>query len=59
MSFKDWMTYMLEKLVWYMETPKQERKRLKAEKKELWSVKWFGMLPVAIKMYFRKLRNSR
>jgi YqzE-like protein len=57
MSFKEWISYLLQRLIWYMETPKQERKEIKKATKEAWSVKWFGMIPFSIKMYVNKQRS--
>jgi len=50
MSFKEWVQFMLERMLWYMETPRDERKELKRQQREPWSVRWFGMIPFSIKM---------
>ncbi|SFJ07092.1 YqzE family protein [Thermoflavimicrobium dichotomicum] len=57
MSFKEWISYLLGRMIWYMETPKQERKETKQSQKELWSVRWFGLIPFSIKMYVTKQRS--
>lgn len=57
MSFKDWFTYLLERMVWYMETPRTERKEIKKSNRELWSTRWFGMIPFSMKMYVNKQKG--
>ncbi|MBA4493275.1 YqzE family protein [Paenactinomyces guangxiensis] len=57
MSFKDWISYLLQKMMWYMETPRSERKSIKASNREAWSVRWFGMIPFSMKMYVDKQRS--
>lgn len=49
---------MLERLLWFVETPRHERKQLQ-KKKEPWTVRWFGMLPVSLSMMMNtKERNG-
>ncbi|MED4601759.1 YqzE family protein [Paenibacillus validus] len=46
--------YVIERVVRYMETPKEVRKQARAGRKELkehWEVRWFGMLPLALRMW--------
>lgn len=57
MSFKDWIGYVIKRLVWYMETPKTVRKESKRAKKERWVFRWFGMVPFSMKMYVQKKRK--
>lgn len=57
MSFKDWISYLLERMVWYMETPRTERKAIKQVRREPWSVRWFGMIPFSMKMMVDKQRS--
>lgn len=58
MSFKDWITYVLEKLVWFMETPKQERKEQRSARREPWSSRWFGMIPMSVRMATKRVRKK-
>jgi hypothetical protein len=58
MSFKDWITYMIEKMVYFLETPKKERKATRAAKREPWSYRWFGMIPLSMKIAFKKVRKK-
>ncbi|MDN4594888.1 YqzE family protein [Polycladomyces subterraneus] len=53
MSSKDLVRMMLERMIWYVETPRQERKQLQ-KKKEPWTVRWFGMLPISLSMMMNK-----
>ncbi|MBD1371225.1 YqzE family protein [Hazenella sp. IB182357] len=57
MSFKDWFQYLLERFVWYLETPKGERKEIKQQNKQPWTYQWFGMMPFAMKMFVRKQKG--
>ncbi|UQZ82742.1 hypothetical protein SK3146_01901 [Paenibacillus konkukensis] len=43
----------------YMETPKEIRKQTRAsqrEHREHWQYRWFGMLPLALRMWMEGLR---
>ncbi len=59
MLFKDWIAFVLERFVWYMETPRSERKELKRSKREPWSIRWFGLVPFSMKMALGKQRRMR
>ncbi|MCR8643935.1 YqzE family protein [Paenibacillus sp. N1-5-1-14] len=54
----DLIKYTTVQVVRYLNTPKDERKKAKAEPKarEPWSTKWFGMIPAAIMMMIRPKR---
>ncbi|WJH34486.1 YqzE family protein [Paenibacillus aurantius] len=45
--------YITQRVVQYMETPKEQRKQVRLEKRarEPWTVRWFGMLPMALSMW--------
>jgi len=45
--------YITQRVVHYMETPREERKGQR-KTKEPWAVKWFGMLPYGISMWVRR-----
>lgn len=54
--------YMAERLVRYLETPAEERKRLKRERamaKPGWSYRWFGLLPLALAQWKLHLKNRK
>ncbi|MCH5583921.1 YqzE family protein [Shimazuella sp. AN120528] len=57
MSFKDWITYVIEKMVWFMETPKKDRKAMKYASREPWAYRWFGMIPMSMKIAAKKVRK--
>lgn len=57
MAKDDIVTILTEKLVNYVETPKAQRKevrRAKQEVKEPWSIRWFGMIPLSLSIWWRK-----
>ncbi|WP_159887195.1 YqzE family protein [Paenibacillus puerhi] len=50
--------YVTERVVRYMDTPKEVRRQVRAgrkESREHWEVRWFGMLPLAIRMWSNRL----
>jgi 5'(3')-deoxyribonucleotidase len=49
--------YITQRVVHYIDTPKDERKaRTKA--KEPWTMKWFGMIPFAVSLWVGKKEKS-
>lgn len=55
MSFQDWISYLIERFLKYVETPKEERR--KKETVESWSSRWFGLLPVSAKMVWSQWKS--
>jgi hypothetical protein len=53
MSFQDYLKYLTKLFVEYMETPKEERRKRKLPR-ESWSARWFGSIPMSIKLFLRK-----
>ncbi|MCR8631168.1 YqzE family protein [Paenibacillus radicis (ex Xue et al. 2023)] len=54
--------YVTEQLLHYMETPREVRKQVRANQREVrehWKYRWFGMLPVAIQMWTQSLRIKK
>jgi hypothetical protein len=54
--------YVTVKLLDYIETPREIRKQVKASQKvarEHWKYRWFGMLPLAIRMWADGLRIKK
>lgn len=51
MSSNDIVKYLTQEFVKFIDTPKNERKK---KPKEQWSSRWFGMIPMAIRMFLRK-----
>jgi hypothetical protein len=57
MSFQDLVGFLTKEFVQYVDTPKDERIKKKQEKKKRqgnWSQEWFGALPTAISMFFKR-----
>ena len=48
MTFQDWIQYLIERFLQYVETPKEERHTKKVT--ENWLSRWFGLLPFSAKM---------
>ncbi|MFM1653038.1 YqzE family protein [Brevibacillus sp. B_LB10_24] len=53
MSFQEYLKYLTKRLVEYLDTPAVERKRRK-EPREAWSTRWFGAIPMSIRLLRRK-----
>ncbi|WP_081413551.1 YqzE family protein [Aneurinibacillus terranovensis] len=49
-SSQEYVRYLTERIVKYMETPKDQRVK---KPKEPWTYRWFGILPLALRMMFR------
>ncbi len=52
----DIVKYLTQEFVKYIDTPKPERKK---RPKEQWSSRWFGMIPMAIRMVIRRREKTR
>ncbi|MBP1989162.1 YqzE family protein [Paenibacillus eucommiae] len=60
-SGDDLVRYITEQVVTYMDTPKEVRKQIKQihkQEKEDWQVRWFGMVPLAIRMLTKQVRSK-
>ncbi|MTH52396.1 YqzE family protein [Bacillus mangrovi] len=61
MSSNDYVKYLTQQVVKYMDTPKEEREQQKELKKSaktpFWS-RWFGVLPVSMLLLMRKKRKK-
>lgn len=53
MSFQEYLKYLTKSFVEYLETPAGERK-LRKPPRESWSSRWFGAIPMSIKLFLRK-----
>lgn len=53
MSFQEYLKYLTRLFVQYVETPKEERKQNKRPR-ESWSSRWFGAIPMSIRLLLRK-----
>ncbi|WP_099158860.1 YqzE family protein [Virgibacillus ndiopensis] len=57
MSGNDYVKYMTEQVVTYIDTPRDERKSRKKQQNSnvsSFSNKWLGVLPFALKMFMKK-----
>ena len=55
MSSNDYVKFLTEQLVTYMNKPKEARKKEKMKKeKSAYSNNWLGLLPFTIKLLFKK-----
>ncbi|NDI36456.1 YqzE family protein [Chengkuizengella sediminis] len=58
-SGEDLLKEITEKVVRYMNTPKELRNKNQEEQhKEAWKTKWFGMLPIAMDMLFKRTAHK-
>ncbi len=57
MSTNDYVKYVTQQVVTYMDSPKQDRLQKKMQRrneKEPFLQKWFGVVPVSIKLIYEK-----
>ncbi|KGX88866.1 hypothetical protein N784_00500 [Pontibacillus litoralis JSM 072002] len=57
MSPNDYVKFMTEEVVKYMELPKEKKKERKQRKKAArkpWSITLFGIIPLALSFVFRR-----
>lgn len=60
LSNNDYVKYMTQRIVKYMDTPKDQRKKQKEERKQqdiAYSNKWFGVLPFAFRLLIQKRKD--
>ncbi|MEB3100182.1 YqzE family protein [Ferviditalea candida] len=54
--------YIVERVMTYFETPREERQRLKKDKREHREPRltlWFGMLPLSLQIWFSRKNGKR
>ncbi|WP_054958004.1 YqzE family protein [Paenibacillus dakarensis] len=56
-SSDDLIKYITERLLHYMDTPKEVRKQ--QVKKEPWSVRWFGMIPFSVSLWREEIGTKK
>jgi DNA-binding transcriptional regulator YbjK len=57
LSTNDYVKYMTEQFVRYIDQPKEERRKLREQKKQEKTPflnRWFGMIPLAILLLFKR-----
>lgn len=61
MSGNDYVKFMTEEIVRYMNLPQEEKKKRKEEKKqskESRSNHWFGVIPFAVKLLIKQRKRK-
>lgn len=61
MKTNDYVKFVTEQVVTYMDIPSEEKKSKKEQKKqekELFANRWFGILPVSMKLLTNRYRNK-
>ncbi|MNI68781.1 hypothetical protein D3C73_1244930 [compost metagenome] len=57
----DLVKFITQQVVTYIETPKEVRQQAKVsskEQRESWTVRWFGMIPMSIRMGVQQMRSD-
>ncbi|MDA8351972.1 MAG: YqzE family protein [Firmicutes bacterium] len=60
MSTQDFLKYLVQEMVKYMDTPRDRRREERISRKQQrpsWGVRWFGMVPFGMKMFTHKQRS--
>lgn len=58
----DYIKYLTEKVVAYMDTPRDVRKEKKVllkSTREPWPVRWFGMVPLSVHIWWEKRKRKK
>lgn len=58
---EDFVKYVTVQIVKYIDTPKEVRRQHRAIRREMrehWSVRWFGMVPLSLSIWFGRLREG-
>lgn len=56
----DLIKYITQRVVTYMDTPKEVRKiERSSSPREQWSSRWFGMIPLSINLWFGERKKKR
>jgi hypothetical protein len=58
----DLVKYITQQVVTFIDTPRDVRQQVKAmqkEQREHWQTRWFGMLPLAVRMLFDQFKTKK
>lgn len=58
----DLVKYITERVITYMDTPKElrkEKRKQQKDQKEPWTTRWFGLLPLAISLWNQNRKDNR
>ncbi|TLS36347.1 YqzE family protein [Pseudalkalibacillus caeni] len=61
MKSNDYVKYVTQEIVNYLDQPKEQRKHVKEQKRAFrqpFLYRWFGILPMGVIMMFRRKRNN-
>lgn len=56
---EDLLKYVTERTIQYIETPKEVRKQNHSGSKEPWEYRWFGLIPLAIHLWFKNKKKHK
>ncbi|GAA3322015.1 hypothetical protein GCM10020331_040210 [Ectobacillus funiculus] len=62
MSTNDYVKFVTQQFVSYMDSPKQERKQKREERRNVrdpFLVRWFGILPLSLALLYKELRMKQ
>jgi hypothetical protein len=62
MSTNDYIRYVTQQFVSYMDAPKADRKQKRQqrrEEREPFLNRWFGMLPLSAAVFYRQVKKKR
>ncbi|SER16500.1 YqzE-like protein [Gracilibacillus ureilyticus] len=60
MANDDYVKYVTQRIVKYMDTPKHERRRDRSDREkdvQFYSNRWFGVLPFAVRLFWQKRKG--
>lgn len=59
---EDYIKYLTEKVVHYMDTPaevRKEQRSLTKSAREPWLVRWFGLVPLSVLLWWNRRRQKK
>ncbi len=62
MSTNDYVRFVTQQFVSYMDAPKEDRKQKKEQRraeKEPFMNKWFGVMPLSAALFYRNVKNKK
>lgn len=54
MDGEDWVKYVTERFLAFVNTPKEERKQARSSKKSMredWATRWFGQIALSVRIW--------
>jgi len=58
-SNEEYIKYITERAVEFIETPRRERKQQRSIHHEKWTSRWFGMIPFAIGFWMKNRLDKK